>query len=167
MLYLADKFDAKVQTAEDRARQAQWVLFSNTTLVSPASTWYVASNPGCNASISMHSCKSIVITTCALAAQATALFYKDKQGGKFEALLSVLQTQLGDKQFLEGTEFSLSDVAVGSHLLFTDVFMPEVSCELHKNPNGGVDWTVLCDECCCSPRPMSGSGCSAASLSWS
>ena len=56
MLYLADKFDAKVQTAEDRARQAQWVLFSSTTLVSPASPWYVALNPGCNASIYMHSC---------------------------------------------------------------------------------------------------------------
>ena len=129
MLYLADKFDAKVQTAEDRARQAQWVLFSNTTLVSPASTWNVAST---RAAMQMHSCKLIVITSCALAAQATALFYKDKQGGKFETLLSVLQTQLGDKQFLEGNEFSLSDVAVGSHLLFTDVFMPEVSYKLHK-----------------------------------
>ena len=93
-----------------------------------------------------------MVTTCALAAQATALFYKDKEGGKFEALLSVLQRQLGDKRFLEGNEFSLADVAVGSHLLFTDVFMPEVSCELHKNPNGGVGWTVLCDACCCSPR---------------
>ena len=51
----------------------------------------------------------------------------DRQMGKINAVLSAMNTGLGEKAFCSGIHFSLSDVAVGCALGYLDFRFPEVA----------------------------------------
>ena len=51
----------------------------------------------------------------------------DRQMGKINAVLSAMNTGLGEKAFCSGIHFSLSDVAVGCALGYLDFRFPEIA----------------------------------------
>ena len=54
------------------------------------------------------------------------LFRKDLPESYQEGILGYLETRLGAHPFVAGEEFTCGDVAVGAHLLFFKVFLPQV-----------------------------------------
>ncbi|KAK9835303.1 hypothetical protein WJX81_000362 [Elliptochloris bilobata] len=89
LLFIADKYDERVETAEDRALCAQWVLFAYTDM-------------------------------------AELLFNKNLPEGRMEAVMTYLESRLAAHPFVAGPEFTIADVAVGSHLVFSKVFLPQL-----------------------------------------
>ena len=54
------------------------------------------------------------------------LFRKDLPESYQENILGYLETRLAAHPFVAGEDFTCGDVAVGAHLLFFKVFLPEV-----------------------------------------
>ena len=58
--------------------------------------------------------------------QADLLFRKDLPESYQENILGYLETRLAAHPYVAGEEFTCGDVAVGAHLLFFKVFLPQV-----------------------------------------
>ena len=54
------------------------------------------------------------------------LFNKDLPESHVEGVMRCLDARLAAQPFITGQEFTVGDVAVGSHLLFCKVFLPQV-----------------------------------------
>ncbi|KAF8063755.1 yfcG [Scenedesmus sp. PABB004] len=93
--YLADKHGA-LPTPEARAKAAQWISFSNSTL-------------------------------------SNAVFVEQFREKSMPDVYGALDKLLADREYLEGNAFSVSDVAVGSILLYVPMFFPQLDLSPYPN----------------------------------
>lgn len=97
LLYLADKYDDRCSTAEQRAEFTKWVVWANAAL-----------DPICF----VENDRGQVIGT------------KLDSPGR---AVSVLDALLEDREFIVGDSFSVADVAVASYLCYVPLFFPTVT----------------------------------------
>lgn len=73
-------------------------------------------------------------THFANASLGPAIFMKEQRdAGVMDKLFAVLDGLLKEKPFLEGDDFSVSDVAVGSYLSYIPVFFPDIKLDAYPN----------------------------------
>ena len=66
------------------------------------------------------------------------LFNKNLPESHREGVMGYLEARLADHPFVAGEEFTVGDVAVGSHLLFCKVFLPQVRSPLESSTGRGL-----------------------------
>lgn len=132
-MYVADKYDPAVKTAEERAVANSWCMFANASvraesLIEPSCLLLTAQH-------SPHTSSPSALTSCLVLGMlqlGPAIFVEELRQRQMADLFGVLDAQLKKGQpFLLGDKISVADIAVGSYLAYIPRFFPQIKLDAY------------------------------------